>query len=307
MKKLKFFGVILAVFLMFPMSGRAGPTYFSVGNVYQQDLELNKADPAVVFDGSTALDTDFWIGLTADEGGDDNDSLQIGKGIVPGTTPYFTMDKDGNVTLAGSLTIKPDGTNEVFQVNDGTIDFSDGNAGTIGVLTIDASGNWSYAKNIAAVDLDGIIGSNTPAAGTFTTLVSDSLNTGQGAYELYAMNQDVESTDKPTFLGKPVSTKTDSHVVTSADFGKSLRMNSADDKSFTLPSVGTTEDGARLTFIKQGAGKMTLIAVDTDYIDSSSATGTIYTTTNYATITLEYVHGMTRWVIISANGTYTLT
>jgi len=84
-------------------------------------------------------------------------------------------------------------------------------------------------------------------------------------------------------------------------------MNSADDKSFTLPSVGTTEDGARVTFIKQGAGKMTMIAVDTDYIDDSSATGTIYTITNYATITLEYVHGMTRWVIISAAGTFTTT
>jgi len=102
-----------------------------------------------------------------------------------------------------------------------------------------------------------------------------------------------------------VSTKTDSYVVLAADFGTSLRMNSADDKNFTLPSVGTTEDGARLTFIKQGAGKMTMIAVDTDYIDSSSATGTIYTTSAYATITLEYVHGMTRWVIISAAGTFT--
>ena len=104
-----------------------------------------------------------------------------------------------------------------------------------------------------------------------------------------------------------VSTKTDNYVVTTADLGKSLRMNSADDKNFTLPSMGTTEDGARLIFIKQGAGKMTVTAVDTDTIDDSSATGTIHTETNYATITLEYVHGMTRWVIISANGTFTTT
>ena len=130
--------------------------------------------------------------------------------------------------------------------------------------------------------------------------------TDSGDVEIFAVDSDgnVEATSF-TADHMVVSTKTDSHVVTSADFGKSLRMNSADDKSFTLPSVGTSEDGARVTFIKQGAGKMTMIAVDTDYIDDSSATGTIYTITNYATITLEYVHGMTRWLIISAAGTFT--
>jgi len=153
-------------------------------------------------------------------------------------------------------------------------------------MTVAATGSISFDKDFAATDLDGIIGSNTAAAGTFTDLTST------GAAQIYRIS---------------VSTKTDSYVVTTSDLGKSLRMNSADDKNFTLPSVGTTEDGARLTFIKQGAGKMTVTAVDTDYIDDSSATGTIYTTTNYATITIEYVHGMTRWVIISANGTFTTT
>jgi len=85
------------------------------------------------------------------------------------------LTTDAGVTFAavtgnGILTVKPDGTNEVLQVNDGTVDFSDGNAGTAGVMTIDASGNISFAKNFAAVDLDGIIGSNTPAAATVTTL-----------------------------------------------------------------------------------------------------------------------------------------
>jgi len=76
----------------------------------------------------------------------------------------------GKTDLDGILTIQPDGTNEVFQVNDGTLDFTDGNAGTAGTVTVDSSGNLSYNKNFAAVDLDGIIGSNTPAAGIFTRL-----------------------------------------------------------------------------------------------------------------------------------------
>jgi len=136
--------------------------------------------------------------------------------------------------------------------------------------------------------------------------------TGAGAYahesgDTARISLGVGSSDSPIFEGLTPSTKTDSYVVTTSDFGKSLRMNSASDKNFTLPSVGTTEDGARLTFIKQGAGKMTATAVDTDYIHDSSATGTIYTISNYATITLEYVHGMTRWVIISATGTFVTT
>ena len=84
-------------------------------------------------------------------------------------------------------------------------------------------------------------------------------------------------------------------------------MNSALDKTFAFPSVAATEDGCRITFVKQGAGKMTIDAADIDLIHDSSAGGTIYSTSDYATLTLEYVHGMIRWVIISAVGTWTTT
>jgi hypothetical protein len=107
--------------------------------------------------------------------------------------------------------------------------------------------------------------------------------------------------------GPDVATKTDNYNVTTDDFGKSLRMNSVADKAFTLCSVGANEDGVRITFVKQGTGKVTINAADVDYIHDSSATGTIYSTSDYATITLEYVHGMIRWVIISAVGAWTTT
>ena len=60
------------------------------------------------------------------------------------------MTVGGAISGTGVLTVSPDGTNEVFQVNDGTIDFTDGDAGTIGVLTIASDGDWSYSKEIAA-------------------------------------------------------------------------------------------------------------------------------------------------------------
>jgi hypothetical protein len=98
-------------------------------------------------------------------------SLYGGTNLVNDTTPQLGGNLDLNSKdLTGILTVKPDGTNEVFQVNDGTVDFSDGNAGTAGVMTINSAGNIAFAKNFSAVDLDGILGSNTPAAAAVTTL-----------------------------------------------------------------------------------------------------------------------------------------
>jgi len=107
--------------------------------------------------------------------------------------------------------------------------------------------------------------------------------------------------------GPDVETKTDDYNVIITDFGKSLRMNAATAKVFTLCSVGANEDGTRITFVKQGAGRVTIAAADIDYIQDSSAGGTIYSETDNATITLEYVHGMIRWVIIAAVGAWVTT
>ncbi len=41
-----------------------------------------------------------------------------------------TLVITGALTVDGVLTVKPDGTNEVLQVNDGSLDLSDGYAGT---------------------------------------------------------------------------------------------------------------------------------------------------------------------------------
>lgn len=62
---------------------------------FEAAFTINAADPSVIFDTTTATDTDFWIGVQEDASGDDNDTLQIGKGTVKGTTPFFTWDKDG--------------------------------------------------------------------------------------------------------------------------------------------------------------------------------------------------------------------
>ena len=104
--------------------------------------------------------------------------------------------------------------------------------------------------------------------------------------------------------------KTDDYTITPNDLWKSVRMNAATAKTFTFPSVGTSEDGSQITIEKIGAGKLTLQMVDSDKVHDSSAAGTIYndqSSETWATITLEYCDATTTWNIISAVGTWTTT
>ena len=118
------------------------------------------------------------------------------------------------------------------------------------------------------------------------------------------------STDATQLPKVESETKTDDYTITTDDLGKSLRMNAATAKTFTFPSVGATEDGARLTISKVGSGKLTLQMVDSDKVHDSSAAGTIYNDQSseiWATITLEYCDATTTWNIIGAAGTWITT
>ena len=72
----------------------------SVGNI-----TIKKADPCLIYDVTTATDTDFWTGVQDDAGGDDDDTFQIGDGTTCGTNPWLTIDTSGNATIGTSLTV----------------------------------------------------------------------------------------------------------------------------------------------------------------------------------------------------------
>ncbi len=104
-----------------------------------------------------------------------------------------------------------------------------------------------------------------------------------------------------------VATKyTGSHTVTLAQSGYTLVMDGATSNYvFTLPSVGSGEDGVEFTFINMDTGKLTIDAVDSDTIAHGSNT-TIYSDDdNISQITLRYIHAATRWYIMGAHGTWT--
>lgn len=104
-----------------------------------------------------------------------------------------------------------------------------------------------------------------------------------------------------------VATKyTDNHTVTLAQSGHTLVMDAATaDKTFTLPSVGSADDGVEFTFINMDTGKLTVDAVDSDTIAHATNTSIYSNDDNIAQLTLRYIHAATRWYIKSAHGTWT--
>jgi hypothetical protein len=236
------------------------------------------------------------------------------KAMVAGSLyTFLNFDADGVLTLGYGGQ-----TTNMAAVTVGTAGSVAGNLALndAGVLTLyDDGNNTSVAIGPVADGTTtlGITGSldisGSVDAGTLT-IGSGSITDSSGAISFGNENLSTTGTLTATtsrLAQITTSTKTDNYVVTTADLGSSLRMNSSSDKTFTLPSVGTSEDGARITFIKVGSGKMTLDAADSDYIYDSAAGATIYTTSSYATITIEYCDTDTRWYIISAVGTWTTT
>lgn len=107
-----------------------------------------------------------------------------------------------------------------------------------------------------------------------------------------------------------VLTYTDDETVNKEDTGKTLVMNSGDEKDFSLPSVAAADIGLTFTFATIGAGKTIIDPADADTIDDSTATtGNISATAAAGvipTITIRLVTA-TKWAIVSANGTWTTT
>ena len=107
----------------------------------------------------------------------------------------------------------------------------------------------------------------------------------------------------------PGSIKTDNYNVLVTDSGKTLVMNSAAEKTFSLPSVDATNIGLIIKFVKINTGKLIIDAADADIIADSGAGDSIYNdqdTETYASIVLGLA-SETKWVIIGAHGIWTTT
>jgi hypothetical protein len=103
-----------------------------------------------------------------------------------------------------------------------------------------------------------------------------------------------------------IITATAAITLTTADLGKSVRVNSSSSVTVTFPSMGLENDGAKLRIVKINSGDVVLQMVDSDKIGDSSATGTCTNSTStevFAWLDLEYVHAAVTW-IMTGHGTW---
>ncbi|KKQ93207.1 MAG: hypothetical protein UT19_C0016G0020 [Candidatus Woesebacteria bacterium GW2011_GWB1_39_10b] len=66
------------------------------------ELVISAADPTIIFDTTTTTDTDFWVGVVEDAGGDDDDYFRIGDGTTPGSNVFLTLDTSGKLGIGDS-------------------------------------------------------------------------------------------------------------------------------------------------------------------------------------------------------------
>lgn len=101
------------------------------------------ADPSITFDSPTATDTDYWMGVQEDGGGDDDDTFQIGDGLTPGTNPFIVLTTAGIVSIGSAGDLTPDAVLDVGTIAGGantTLNLSDDDVahGMTGQMATDA-------------------------------------------------------------------------------------------------------------------------------------------------------------------------
>lgn len=101
-------------------------------------------------------------------------------------------------------------------------------------------------------------------------------------------------------------TFTDDHTVSLEDRGYDLIMNSASNKTFTLPSVDEPEIGVEYIFYNINTGRLTIQTADSDTIDDSNAGGTIYSDTDSIASLRVRLVSATEWQV-SGNGAWVTT
>ena len=115
---------------------------------------------------------------------------------------------------------------------------------------------------------------------------------------------DIDLVDPISFVSSGFSlTVTDDYEITTANLGGTVRLNAATDKTLILPSVGADEDGKAIILMRIGAGNLTALASDSDTIGSSTATQ-VKSGSALASITLQYTHSITAWVVLNGRGSW---
>jgi hypothetical protein len=256
-------------------------------------------DPSLIFDVTTATDTDFWLGVQDDAAGDDNDKFQIGDGTVPGTNPFVTIDTSGNVgigqtTPTAKLEVEIGSSDAVTgllidqddldQIGLQIVQAANATANALDISSLQVSGNvldidWSTAETqtgaLAGINLD------------FTNLTADGANAlyglhindhvGATASTEYAIYQQGTNWDYGAYFTDDVYMTGRLDIINSTTdlSGKSaliVDQNESED-IFTASASGTT----RFTLGRTGTIDLSSAATSGDIVDIDWAGSTTLT------------------------------
>ncbi len=131
-------------------------------------FQITSADPSVILDTITATDTDFWLGVQEDAGGDDDDIFSIGDGTTIGTNSFFSINTAGNVGIgttaptyklqvAGDIKLS-DGTNRLILASNTT-----NPTGVAGAMFYDSDDNKFKCYTTSWVDCDTVGAGSLPS------------------------------------------------------------------------------------------------------------------------------------------------
>ena len=229
------------------------------------------------------------------------DNASIGQSTpAKGGFTQIQWDKGADVASANALILGADGN--YFDITGTTAITSIGTLGVGALVCLHFDGILTFTHNATNLILPG--GANiTTAAGDEAILIE--YDTGK--WRCIAYNK---ASGRPiSSYSAPVTITDDDVSLTSAHFGKTVRMDSAGDRVATFPSLGASDDGAKGRIAKVGAGKVTVTASDSDKINKSGAGCSIYNdeaAETWAYIDYEYVHAK-ETIMVSGNGTWTTT
>jgi len=282
-------------------------------------MDLTSGDNNVAVGKNTLLDVTTQNGNTAIGSGAGQacysvENVLIGAHVMSGT--WGTYTGNGKNTLVGySVTYLGGGTPNDFE--ECTImgylaasALERGHRNTIigsyaGTSLLDGTNNiyLGYYSGYYSTDSNELFIDSLDRTNKATSLIQSLI---YGVINADPAQQELHFNAKIQAHGVVPLTKTDDYTIALNDFGKSLRMNNAGAKTFTLPSVGANDDGARLTICKIGAGQVTVATADTDSIYDSAGGGTLVNSSaeTYAVVVIEYCHTTTTWNAVSLIGTW---
>ncbi len=212
-------------------------------------------------------------------------------------------DQGADVIAAGTMALGIDGNYYDITGNTTivTITHAQSQPGTVVVLKF--SGTPIITHSGTDLILPG--GANiTAAAGDVMTLV----NIATSKWRCVAYTK----VDGTAIVGGAVSprdseTKTANYIVLAGDGGKTIEMDNAAARTFTLLAASSAGRGFWIKFVKEGAGDVSIIPDGTDDIGrfgNNTVKNEEATDAGWANLTLEVAYDEAGWLVISGDGTW---